>query len=992
MPLILADRVRDTTTTTGTGTVTLSGTAPTGYQNFSVIGNGNTTYYTINAGSQWEVGIGTYSSTGPTLARNTVLESSNANALVDFAAGTKDVFVTYPSDEAVYQDGAVIAAGTAVLGVANGGTGVTTSTGTGSVVLSNSPTLVTPTLGAASATSIANGLGAVGTPSYTFTGDLNTGMWSPSSDAIAFSTAGSERARITSDGSMQLSVGGVSNTHQFLYNESGAEIQLSDATGNGPLLIDNSSGLARFYKVGTGGMSVGTTGTGALQFISNNAERMVINSAGNVGIGGSPSVRLDVVGNVLAREDNAAGANPVLLRNSNTGNNTGKSTSALFQGTDTVGTVKSIGSVGFFPDDANYIGANLRFLVRGSDAAPTERMRITSAGNVGIGTSSPSERLDTGTGSTRTQALVVSGDQHLIYSASATELGIRIGTGGPFYGIGTTGSNNMRINSASGGDILFATAGTERARINNSGQFLVGTTSGGRTVCINAADNWIRQSNPSRSWLIGPSNGSNYLIFDETGGGTRLTIETNGVVTASGDFRAPIFYDSNNTAFFLDPSSTSILNVVRTNALQFSNGNTANDLANGTYNILCDPSGRIAMYLGNGDPANYYDNTAHNFRNRGGGQYAFINANGMYAPTFFDSNNTGFFLDPASSSFLNTVSLGAQTWRADVTWNTGVNILVPTGAECSFDVASGGTWQVWDVTAGGPFIQCTAANQVQIGLAGSRGLFVHGGIASTGNVTASGDFVVGNGQNQSYIYMQDANEGQRIIHCNSNRVGFLTQAGGWGAWCEDNGSWRTDVDMWAPIFYDINDSFFYLNLNGYSQVNGFGSVNGSAGVGMSIMGNVSNGAIMSFHRSAAFAVNMGLDTDNVLRIGGWSAAANRLQMDMSGNLTMAGNVTAFSDIRLKKDIETIDGALDLVSKMRGVRFTRIENEERNVGVIAQEMLEICPEVVQQGVGDDDTLSVAYGNLVGVLIEAIKELTARVAYLENTTPTITFEGN
>jgi hypothetical protein len=105
MPLNLADRVRDTTTTTGTGTVTLSGTAPTGYQNFSVIGNGNTTYYTINAGSQWEVGIGTYSSTGPTLSRDTVLASSNGNALVNFTAGIKDVFVTYPAGKSVTTDG-----------------------------------------------------------------------------------------------------------------------------------------------------------------------------------------------------------------------------------------------------------------------------------------------------------------------------------------------------------------------------------------------------------------------------------------------------------------------------------------------------------------------------------------------------------------------------------------------------------------------------------------------------------------------------------------------------------------------------------------------------------------------------------------------------------------------------------------------------------------------------------------------------------------------
>jgi hypothetical protein len=102
MAFVLADRVRDTTTTTGTGTVTLSGTAPTGYQTFGDgIGNGNNTYYTINADSQWEVGIGTYTASGTTLARNTVLASSNGGALVDFALGVKDVFVTYPAEKAV---------------------------------------------------------------------------------------------------------------------------------------------------------------------------------------------------------------------------------------------------------------------------------------------------------------------------------------------------------------------------------------------------------------------------------------------------------------------------------------------------------------------------------------------------------------------------------------------------------------------------------------------------------------------------------------------------------------------------------------------------------------------------------------------------------------------------------------------------------------------------------------------------------------------------
>jgi hypothetical protein len=102
MALVLADRVKETTTTTGTGTITLAG-ASTGFQSFAVVGNGNTTFYCI-AGqntAEWEVGIGTYTSSGTTLARTTVLESSNSNSLVNFSAGTKDVFVTYPADKSV---------------------------------------------------------------------------------------------------------------------------------------------------------------------------------------------------------------------------------------------------------------------------------------------------------------------------------------------------------------------------------------------------------------------------------------------------------------------------------------------------------------------------------------------------------------------------------------------------------------------------------------------------------------------------------------------------------------------------------------------------------------------------------------------------------------------------------------------------------------------------------------------------------------------------
>jgi hypothetical protein len=102
MPLVLKDRVKESSTTTGTGTLTLGGAA-SGFQSFAVIGDGNSTYYAIvdSASGSFEVGIGTYTSSGTTLSRDTVLESSNAGSLVDFAAGPKDVFVTYPAERSV---------------------------------------------------------------------------------------------------------------------------------------------------------------------------------------------------------------------------------------------------------------------------------------------------------------------------------------------------------------------------------------------------------------------------------------------------------------------------------------------------------------------------------------------------------------------------------------------------------------------------------------------------------------------------------------------------------------------------------------------------------------------------------------------------------------------------------------------------------------------------------------------------------------------------
>jgi hypothetical protein len=120
------------------------------------------------------------------------------------------------------------------------------------------------------------------------------------------------------------------------------------------------------------------------------------------------------------------------------------------------------------------------------------------------------------------------------------------------------------------------------------------------------------------------------------------------------------------------------------------------------------------------------------------------------------------------------------------------------------------------------------------------------------------------------------------------------------------------------------------------------------------------------------------DSDDEFGLYDTGTSSSRFISDVSGNFTATGNVTAYSDARLKENIETISGALGKVAAMRGVTYTRKDTGAKGIGVLAQEIQEVIPEVV---LDNGEHLSVSYGNLVGVLIEAIKELSERVRKLE-----------
>ena len=247
MSLVLADRVRETTTSTGTGTITLGG-AVQGFQRFSVLGEGNTTYYTIQGTIQWEVGIGTYSAN--TLTRDTVLDSSSAGALVDFSGGSKDVFVTLPAEKAITSiasaDGSVTVTqvGSEVnVAISSTGGAVTSVAGrTGAVVLSNTDI---------------NGLGTIATQNanaVAITGGTATLTSLATATVQATNSAGLSLKNSAGTTQVNMGAGGGNN------------LSLNVSTN-----INGANAQVDISPTGTGHVHIKPTGSGSIEIAPTNA-------------------------------------------------------------------------------------------------------------------------------------------------------------------------------------------------------------------------------------------------------------------------------------------------------------------------------------------------------------------------------------------------------------------------------------------------------------------------------------------------------------------------------------------------------------------------------------------------------------------------------------------------------------------------------------------------------------------------------------------------
>jgi hypothetical protein len=527
-------------------------------------------------------------------------------------------------------------------------------------------------------------------------------------------------------------------------------------------------------------------------------------------------------------------------------------------------------------------------------------------------------------------------------------------------------------------------AGGTTYQSTGSGLFVVNAEGTGSTVRLGAA--WSRAGTYSNgSYTLGSESSIHFWISNSEKG----YIDSSSNLFMNGSVRAPIFYDSDNTAYYVDPAGGSNLQSIYTDTVNsgvvgdplelcYSRGNEVRiGPSGGNLPIIAGEytrpaagvgylSGRYGSVEGNGTTGPIYcistgyaptsttlgsmygigytdGATSGVYGGAGWGMYvaaagvarvfldgsngnAFFNSSAR-APIFYDSNNTGYYFDGSATSRWTTSNQdGYHTFN-----NYGLGIVglyASTRFQCVY--AMGDAYK---------------GNADGTSLSGAYGLWWSypsaGGPAAT--LSSHGLMCIVNGSNVAQL----------------------------------DASTRANGDMRAPIFYDLNNTGYYTDPAGTSALSTvtFGSSpNGGGG-----------GGRITPSTGSPYSLRQEFGSDN----SGWRYG---IAKNVSGTVTImfyvqdngdcvaTGNVTAYSDVRLKANIETIPSALDKLDQIRGVTYTRTDmddKERRYAGVIAQEIEAVLPEAVG---GDEDIKTVDYNATIALLIQAVKELRDEVEAL------------
>lgn len=442
--------------------------------------------------------------------------------------------------------------------------------------------------------------------------------------------------------------------------------------------------------------------------------------------------------------------------------------------------------------------------------------------------------------------------------------------------------------------------------------------------------------------------------------GGDATLKTNGYIYSPSSVRSPIFYDSNDTNYYVDPSSRSrLLSLTTRNRISIgSNGNLPYEDTGEAGIWYSGTSSNATWFLGlNGAT------TSADFRFYAGGNRFLFTQGGTgtatadwRAPIFYDYNNTNYYGDFGNTSRMNSVYAN-QVYLA---------------------AAASYRFRFW----GG-------SDNYAIGMSDS-GNATYGGRAP-GETTSDYNmyFTMAGGTNRGFVFRNTNNAGGAVAGIDSTGIGYFKQLrfGGLNrtiAYDFDGTGTATSADALAYLKFGSGISTG-VNLAAVECI----SPNWSAISGVTYADNKFR--IMSARGSAEDALkaavnlstvngegdttiigNVNIDGTNTRLVSGIGISG--LDVYVVGDLIGSGDITAYSDERLKENIETLDGSK--VYEMRGVSFTK--DGKAGSGVVAQELEKVAPELVHDS---GEYKSVAYGNLVGYLIEAVKELKAEVEDLK-----------
>ena len=852
MALVINDRVKESTTTTGTGTVTLGG-AVQGFETFLAgIGNSNTTYYAIVLNAEFEVGLGTLASDSSTLARTTIISSSNSDNAVDFSAGAKEVFCCLPASKSTVLD-------------ANNN-------------LTLPAKLIMPDVTSAKI------LVADGT-SYeevAVSGDVTIA----SSGAITIANNAVETAMINADA------------------VTGAKI--ADDAINSEHYTDGSIDTAHIadLQVTTAKIAADAI-TGAK--IPDNAINSEHYTDGSID---TAHIANDQITNALMADD-AIGADQ-LAANAVVNASVASDAAIVDTKLATISTANKVDIGALDIDGASDIGADLAdadLIIVDDGANGTEKKSAMSRvktyiADVTLTTAAQTNITSLGTLTTLTVDNIIINGTNIGHTSDTDSLAI-----------------------AADGVVTFSQRDVHSAGITVADGGQIGSASDVDAIAIG-------------------SDGDVTLTQD-------LELQHDGAILSFG---------ANDEIALTHVHDTGLL-------LTDSGGTPTLQLHDSNESFASDGS-KIIMTSGG---------TAFNMPTADGSDGQFLKTDGSGTLTFAAASADSLACDNLTvGDAAVTLSTSSGNITIDATANDSDIILKGTdgGADitmATFDGSDAGTLILnHDVVLSdnGAAI-FGAGSDLQIFHTGSHSRILDNG---TGKLQFGSDtgveILTSNFATQIALF----DTSQVLLKENTSITGTLGVSGvvtaNAGVVIDNITIDGTEIDLSSgDLTLDVAGDIV-LDAGGDEVIFKDGSTN---------VGHVSLDSDNLTIKSLVSDKDMIFQGND----GGSGITALTLDMSAAGAATFNNDVTAFSDERLKENIETIPNALDKVCQMRGVTFNRTDFDgEKQMGVIAQEVEKVIPEVVREDESEDKIKSVAYGNMVGVLIEAIKDLKAEVDELKN----------